>query len=106
MKYQQKDIDYFYSNIGDSSLKLDKDEKDQSFFLLKQKDTVPKVQCIDHVQKIHIHPATCDPSLFPKQLRGRLLKILEEYTTGYCILKNGAWVPSEKWQERTATVIP
>jgi len=106
MKYQQKDIDYFYSNIGNSSLKLDNDEKDQSFFLLKQKDTVPKVQCIDHVQKIHVNSATCDPGLFPKQLQGRLLKILEGYTTGYCMLKNGEWVPSEKWQDRTAIVIP
>jgi hypothetical protein len=106
MNYQQKDIEYFYSNIGDSSLKLDKDEKDQSFFLLKGKDTVPKVQCVDHVQKIHVHSATCDPGLFPKQLQGRLLKILEEYTNGYCILKNGKWVPSKKWQGRTATVIP
>ncbi len=96
MKYRRKDIDYFYAHVGASSLKLDKDEKDQSFFLLKRKGNVPKVQCVDHVQKIHVHPSTCDPGLYPKQFRGRLLKILERYTTGYCILKNGEWVPSEK----------
>ena len=106
MKYQRKDIDYFYSNVGASSLKLDKDEKDQSFFLLKQKGSVPKVQCVDHVQKIHIHESTCDPHLYPKQFRNSLLKIIEDYTTGYCALQNGEWVPTNKWQERTATVVP
>jgi hypothetical protein len=106
MNYQKKDIEYFYKNIGTSSLKLDKDEKDQSFFLLKQKGSAPKVQCVDHVEKIHVHASTCDPSLYPKQFRDRLLKIIEEYTTGYCALKKGEWAPTEKWQEQTATVVP
>ena len=106
MKYQQKDIEYFYKNIGASSLKLDKDEKEQSFFLLKQQRSVPKVKYVDHVEKIHVHKLTCDPHLYPKQFRDRLLKIIEEYTTGYCILKNGEWVPTEKRQERMATIVP
>lgn len=106
MKYQQKDIEYFYKNVGASSLKLDKDEKDQSFFLLKQQRSVPKVKCVDHVEKIHVHKLTCDPHLYPKQFRDRLLKIIEEYTTGYCILKNGEWVPTEKRKERNATIVP
>jgi hypothetical protein len=104
MKYQQKDIEYFYKNIGASSLKLDKDEKDQSFFLLKQQRSIPKVKCVDHVEKIHVHKLTCDPHLYPKQFRDRLLKIIEEYTTGYCILINGEWIPTEKRKERTATI--
>jgi len=106
MKYQQIDLEYFYKNVGASSLKLDKDEKDQSFFLLKQQKLLPEVKCVDHVEKIHVHTSTCDPLLYPKQFRDRLLKIIEEYTTGYCILKNGEWVPTEKWQEHTATVNP
>jgi hypothetical protein len=106
MKFQQKNIEYFYKNIGASSLKLDKDEKDQSFFLLKQQRSVPKVQYVDHVEKIHVHKLTCDPHLYPKQFRDKLLKIIEEYTTGYCILKNEEWVSTEKWQERTATIVP
>lgn len=106
MKYQRKDIEEFYTNVGASSLKLDKDEKDQSFFLLKQKDAIPKVQYVDHVEKIHVHPSTCDPRLYPKQFRNGLLKILEEYTTGYCILKNEKWVPTNKWQEQAATIVP
>ncbi len=106
MKYQQKDIEYFYNNIGASSLKLDKDEKDQSFFLLKQQRSSPKVKCVDHVEKIHIHKLTCDPHLYPKLFRDRLLKIIEEYTTGYCILKNGEWVPTKKQVKHTATIVP
>ena len=106
MKYRKKDIDYFYKNVGASSLKLDKDEKDQSFFLLKGKGSVPEVGYVDHVEKIHIHQPICDPLLDPKQFRYKLLKILEEYTTGYCRLKNGDWVPAEKWQEKIATADP
>jgi hypothetical protein len=102
MNYRKKDIDYFYKHVGSSSLKLDKDEKDQSFFLLKEKGSVPRVSYVDHVEKIHIHPATCDPHLYPRQFRQRLLQILEEYTTGYCMLQNGEWVPTETWHEKTA----
>ena len=106
MNYRKKDIEYFYKNVGASSLKLDKDEKDQSFFLLKGNGSIPEVSYVDHVEKIHIHESTCDPCLYPKQFRNGLLKILEQYTTGYCWLKNGEWVPTEKWQEKTATVVP
>jgi hypothetical protein len=106
MKYQRKDIEDFYTNVGVSSLKLDKDEKNQSFFLLTQKDSVPKVRCVDHVQKIHVHPSTCDPRLYPKQFRNGLLKILEAYTTGYCTLKNEEWVSTNKWHERVTTIVP
>jgi len=106
MKYRRKDIEYFYTNVGVSSLKLDMDEKDQSFFLLKQKGSVPKVKCVDHVEKIHVHASTCDPSFYPKQFRNGLLKILEEYTTGYCSLLNGEWVSTNKWKQRTTTIVP
>lgn len=106
MNYQQKDIEYFYTHVGTSSLKLDKDEKDQSFFLLKRKGIAPKVSYVDHVEKIHIHTSIGDPHLYPKQFRDGLLKILENYTTGYCMLKNGQWVPTEKWQEHSTTIVP
>ncbi len=96
MKYRRKDIEDFYTNVGVSSLKLDKDEKDQSFYLLKRQGSIPKVQCVDHVEKIHVHESTCDPDLYPRQFRNGLLKILEEYTTGYCSLKNKKWVPTNK----------
>jgi hypothetical protein len=96
MKYRRKDIEDFYTNVGVSSLKLDKDEKDQSFYLLKRQGSIPKVQCVDHVEKIHVYESTCDPDLYPRQFRNGLLKILEEYTTGYCSLKNKKWVPTNK----------
>jgi hypothetical protein len=106
MNYQKKDIEYFYTHVGTSSLKLDKDEKDQSFFLLKRKGTAPKLNYVDHVEKIHIHASICDPRLYPKQFRSGLLRILKEYTTGYCILKNGEWVPRKKWQGNSDTIVP
>jgi len=105
MNYRKKDIEYFYAHVGASSLKLDKDEKDQSFFLLKGKGSVPEVGCVDHVQKIHVHPATCDPLLYPVQFRRGLLEILEGYTTGYCRLENGEWFTTEPWREKTAKIV-
>lgn len=106
LNYRKKDIDYFYHHIGTSSLKLDKDEKNQSFFLLKEQGSIPKVHCVDHVEKIHVHPSTCDPGLYPKQYRDELLHILEEYTTGYCSLKKQQWVPTIKWQEHPTILVP
>jgi hypothetical protein len=105
MNYQRKNIQEFYNNIGTSSLKLDKDEKNQSFFLLKQKNSLPKVQCVDHVQKIHIHPSTCDPTLYPRQFRHGLLKILEQYTTGYCTLQNEEWIPTTISQKTESPIV-
>jgi hypothetical protein len=102
MNYRKKDVEYFYKNVGASSLKLDKDEKDQSFFLLKGKGGVPEVGCVDHVQKMHLSPAIGDPLLYPVQFRSMLLGILEQYTTGYCELKNGEWVLTEPWRESVA----
>jgi len=105
MKYRQKDVTFFYKHIGTSPLSLDKDEKNQSFFLLKQKGSVPRSECVEHVEKIHVHPSTCDPGLYPIQFREGLLQILEKYTTGYCLLQNGGWVPMEKFQDRSVTVV-
>ena len=96
MNYRKKDIDYFYKNIGTSSLKLDKDEKNQSFFLLKEKGSAPEVSYVEHVEKIHIHPTTCDPILYPKQFREGLMNIIEKYTNGYCKLEKETWVTLEK----------
>jgi hypothetical protein len=104
MNYQEKDIDYFYAHVGATSLKLDKDEKDQSFFLIRQHGSIPVVHCVDHVQKIHIHPQTCNPGLFPERYREKLLQVFEEYTTGYCILQNQHWTPTTGWQHPSITV--
>ncbi len=104
MNYRKKDIDYFYNKVGTSSLKLDKDEKDQSFFLLKGKGNLPEVTYVDHVEKIHIHPTTCDPNLYPKQFRKGLLSIFEKYANGYCKLEGDAWVSLEKSEIMSALI--
>lgn len=105
LNYQKKDIDYFYHHIQTTSLKLDKDEKDQSFFLLKKQGPTPKVQCVNHVEKIHVHPSTCDPRLYPISYRDGLLRILEQYTTGYCTLQKNQWVPVKNWREQSALIV-
>jgi hypothetical protein len=104
MKYQRKHIELFYKNVGTSSLSLDQDEKNHSFYLLRTQESVPKASCVEHVEKIHVHPSTCDPSLYPPVFREGLLRILEEYTTGYCTLQHGEWVPTQKWEEHPVIV--
>lgn len=104
MNYRKKDIDYFYNKVGTSSLKLDKDEKNQSFFLLKGKGNLPEVTYVNHVEKIHIHPATCDPNLYPKQFREGLMNILEKYANGYCKLEGDSWISLEKSEIMSALI--
>lgn len=106
MNYQRKHIDLFYKNIGSSSLSLDADEKNHSFYLLGKQETVPKASFVDHVEKIHVHPSTCDPGVYPPVFRDGLLRILEQYTTGYCTLQNGAWVPAQRWLETSDVLAP
>ena len=106
MNYQQKHIDLFYKNMESSSLSLDEDEKNHSFYLLGQQGSMSKASCVEHVEKIHVHPTTCDPELYPSVFREGLLRILEQYTTGYCILQNGEWVPTQQWLKPSVTVAP
>lgn len=92
MNYKKEHIESFAKNISPSSLRLDQDEKDQSFFLLKNKSPIPNVRCADHVEKIHLDPRTCDITMIPAHLRERVLAILEQHTTGYTKLEGGQWV--------------
>ena len=96
MNFKRKDIVSFLNRINQSNLRLDQDERDHSFFLLKKnrRDVVGKK--IDHVEKIHLNNATCDSQLIPSQFRNKLLELLEEYTTGYCKLDGKRWVDLEK----------
>jgi len=96
MNFRKKDINSFPQGVKSSSLRLDQDEKDQSFYLLDKKNKNLEVKPVDHVERIHVNSVTCDPMLYPKQFRADLLKLIEGYTTGYCELKNEKWVPINK----------
>ncbi len=91
MNFKKEHINSFYERVSPSNLRLDQDEKDQSFYLLGEKSKIKKISPVDHVEKIHINKHTCDPQTIPKNLRNDILKILSEYTTGYCIMKNEKW---------------
>ena len=95
MKFQEKDIRSFHQRVKPSNLRLDQDEKEQSFYLIKQKDNA-EISPVDHVEQLHICEATCDPSYVPEHLRKPLFDILEHYTKGYCQLQKEHWVPIEK----------
>ena len=97
MLFQEKDIKNFSENIYDLPLRLDQDEKNHSLSLIQEHNqNDSEFLPIDHVEMIHKNKGTIDLSLLPKQFRKPILDILEEYTNGYCILKNEKWIPSKK----------
>ena len=96
MNYREYDITSFRKRSDFSSLRLDQNEKDHSFFLIRNKGNFPKGQQVNHVEQIHVSNMTCDLQLIPKHFRGRLLNIIENYTTGYCTLEGETWAPYEK----------
>ena len=96
MKFKQKDIDLFSNRIEASPLRLDEDEKLQSFFLLSNKYPQLTGKFVDHVEKIHLNKETIDLALIPDHIRDNLLTILQKYTTGFCELKDETWVSVNK----------
>jgi len=94
MNFKQKDISSFLKRVDTSNLRLDQDEKNQSFYLIGEKSNIPKVKPVEHVEKIHINSKTCNLDLIPDHLKTPLLKIIKRYTTGYCRLINKKWIVS------------
>lgn len=92
MNFKKGHITSFSERIKPSNLRLDQDEKNQSFYLIGKKRNIPEIKPVDHVEKIHIYKETCDINLIPYHLKDKIMKIIEEYTTGYCILRNEKWV--------------
>ena len=52
MNFRKEDINSFYQNVKPSNLRLDQDEKTQSFYLIGTKGNIPQVQPITHVEQI------------------------------------------------------
>ena len=97
MAFREKDIELFRKQVYDVSFRLDQDEKDHSLYLLKSPSTISSLhQPIDHVEQIHIHKPTSDLERIPAQFRQKLLGIIEQYTNGYCQLKEEKWVSVTK----------
>jgi len=96
MNFREIDISSFPKRVEKSNLRLDQDEKDQSFFLLGKNKVFPAIKPVDHVEKIHINNSTCNPAFIPKQFRDKLIKIIKLYTTGFCELKDDKWIPLDE----------
>jgi len=92
MNFKEGDIKSFPDHIVPSNLRLDQDEKDQSFYLMGKKGNILEVKPVDHVERIHIYEETCNTALVPNHLRNKLFEIIEKYTTGYCLLKDEQWI--------------
>jgi len=99
LSFRKKDIIDFPKRVKESALRLDQDEKNQSLYLIYEKENIPKVKPVAHVEQIHINKKTCDLSIIPNHLRKKLLKIIEQYTQGFCILENDIWKPIKKNKE-------
>jgi len=92
MNFKNQHIDNFFKNVKSSNLRLDEDEKNQSFFLIGNKDIILNIKPVDHVEKIHINKKTCNPNYIPEHLRFKIMSIINNYTTGKCELKNNNWI--------------
>jgi hypothetical protein len=96
MNYSTKHIATFQKKRDFSSLRIDGDEKDHSFFLMDRKKEFPEGKRVDHIERMHVDSNIADFRLIPKQFRKRLVAILESYTNGYCRLERGDWIPMKK----------
>jgi len=92
MKFRKKDIELFTKRVTPKNLRLDEDEKNQSFYLIGKKDQIPDIKPIDHVEKIHIFKDTCNINLIPNHVRNDLLSTIKNYSTGYCKLVGKKWI--------------
>ena len=92
MNFKDQDILQFAKRINPNNLKLDHDEKYQSFKLLNNVGEYPKVIPVEHLEKFHVNPDTCNPTYMPPHTKGKLIQIIEEYTKGYCELQDNKWV--------------
>ena len=93
MNFKEKDIISFSNRVTPYNLRLDQDEKDQSFYLIGQKGNIPQVKPVEHVEKIHLKSDTCNLDLIPENLRSKILNIIEQYTNGYCEMRDDKWIP-------------
>jgi len=92
MNFKNKDILSFKDRIDPSKLRLDEDEKNQSFYLIGINGNIPYGKPIDHVENIHINNETCNINLIPNHLEKDLLNIIREYSTGYSKLIRENWI--------------
>lgn len=92
MNFKENDISSFIKNIESASLRLDQDEKDHSLYLISKKNKDLKGKYVEHVEKIHVNKSTCDLRNIPTQFRKNILKIIKEYTDGFCVLENNKWI--------------
>ena len=92
MNFKNRDISAFFKNVKSSNLRLDQDEKDQSFYLIGKKDKNQIIKPVKHVEQIHLKDETCDINFIPIFLRKKIFNIIENYSKGYCKLINEKWV--------------
>ena len=96
MNFREKDIELSTKRINPSNLRIDEDEKNQSFYLIGEKGRVLSIKPIYHVEKIHINKENSDLEHIPSHFRKNILKIIKSYTTGFCELKNKNWSSLEE----------
>lgn len=95
MNFKENDIKLFHKRVTADNLRLDHDEQQQSFHLISKLGNKTSIKPITHVEQIHIHPKTCDPTKIPHHIRVPLYNILEQYTTGQCVLHDDQWVTNQ-----------
>jgi hypothetical protein len=97
MAFRVKDIERFRQQVHNVPLRLDQDEKEHSLLLLTSSSTKLMFhQPSDHVEQIHVRKQTSNLECLPVLFRKGIMNIIDQYTTGYCQLKEGKWISVSK----------
>ncbi|MBU1940659.1 MAG: hypothetical protein KKC68_02685 [Candidatus Thermoplasmatota archaeon] len=96
MQFKSLSISQFLDNNNSKILRLDEDEKNHAFYLIKEDTSFPTSAKIEHVEKLHVNKTTIDIECIPEQLRKKILTILESFTNGYCKLQGNNWISTKK----------
>ncbi len=87
-------IDVLIDRVIKGQYRLDEDELEHSLYLIEERTgkKLPRAAPHPHVETIHFDDVSSNPDHIPVwEMRERVLSILEEYTKGYSILRDGKW---------------
>jgi hypothetical protein len=100
MGYSNEDVAALPARLAEGNLRLDEDEKNYALFLAKLLPNLKDPETL-HIETININKPTSDLQLLPARFRSPILKILENYTKGFSMLKGESWVAMSKASDLT-----
>jgi hypothetical protein len=105
LRYGNETVTSFLARLAQTPLRLDADERDHALHLLAERAGAPPpaaARRVDHIERLHVDPRTCDVAATPPRFRPCITDILKQYTEGFCTLSSGEWAPIDEFPVSTA----